>query len=174
MLALDSLSENCVLKLAKNLKLMLNGKKPVILCVGTQKVVGDSLGPCVGSLLVEKYKIKTIVYGLNDFNVNAKNLLISKQFVETMHRDRLVIAVDAALGKSEDIGQIQLAGNGLYPGSATNKNLPCVGDISLKGIVNRKGLDDMTTLLKTKVSEVSVMAEVIAKSLVLAIEDCAF
>ena len=37
--------------------------KPVILCIGTDKVPGDSLGPVVGDLLIMKYNIDAFVYG---------------------------------------------------------------------------------------------------------------
>ena len=38
-----------------------NTQPPIILCVGTDKVSGDSLGPTVGTLLTESYHIPTFV-----------------------------------------------------------------------------------------------------------------
>ena len=35
--------------------------KPVVICIGTPKVRGDSLGPRVGDILIEEYKLDAYV-----------------------------------------------------------------------------------------------------------------
>ena len=138
MLCVDVKDENCIQKLKASLKGLLQNKKLVVLCIGSDKVVGDSLGPAIGTMLIEGLQTDVIVYGSLAVNVNAKNLLLVRQMIKTLHPDRTLLCIDAALGQTCEIGTIQIYDHGLYPGSATNKNLPCVGDLSIVGVVNHK------------------------------------
>ena len=60
-------------KICKTLAKILGKKLPVIVCIGTDAVVGDCLGPLVGSLLKERLKGKTYVFGTVESPVTAKN-----------------------------------------------------------------------------------------------------
>lgn len=166
MLCVDVNDENRVEKLSEGLKELLSGVKPVVLCVGCEKVLGDSLGPMVGSKLIEGVKGDVVVYGMMSGNVNAKNLMIASQMIKLLHEDRALIVVDAALGHKEEIGTIQLYSHGLFPGSATNKNLPCVGDVSIVGVVNQKICAfEMTMLYTAKQMMITNMAQTIFEAL---------
>ena len=69
--------------------------KPVIICIGTPQVCGDSLGPRVGDLLVEKYNVDAYVYGRSARPVNGVNFNRYVEHVKTHHPHSLIIAVDA-------------------------------------------------------------------------------
>jgi putative sporulation protein YyaC len=138
---------------------------PVFMCIGTDKVTGDSLGPLVGHFLTCQHNVNAFVYGTLSAPITAKNLILSDIFIRTVHPTSRVIAVDAALGKSGDIGLIRIYEGGVTPGSATNKNLPRVGDISIMGIVNASGIADYITLNSTRLSLVYKMAELIAAAI---------
>ena len=47
---------------------------PVLLCIGSDRVTGDSLGPMVGSPLEERYKKSIPVFGTLKMPVHALNL----------------------------------------------------------------------------------------------------
>jgi putative sporulation protein YyaC len=140
----------------------IGDEPPVFMCIGTDKVTGDSLGPLVGHLLTRRHNVNAFVYGTLSAPITAKNLILSDIFIRTVHPTSKMIAVDAALGNGCDIGLVKMYEGGVMPGSATNKNLPRVGDISIMGIVNAAGMADYVTLNSTRLNLVYKMAELIA------------
>lgn len=142
--------------------------RPVFVCIGTDKVFSDSLGPKVGSLLNNQMNKPFFVYGLCDRNITAENLIYCFDFIKKMHPNCQTVVVDAAVGTAEQIGNIQISDGGIVPGAATNKNLPTVGDVSIVGIVADKGMTDFYTLNSSKERLVNRVANFIAKSIILA------
>lgn len=140
-------------------------KNPVYMCIGTEKVFSDSLGPRVGTIINEKMKEPLFVYGVCACNITAENLLYSYRFIKAMHPDKQIVVIDAAVGSYEQIGKVQMCDGGIVPGAATNKNLPCVGDISIVGIVADKGLSDFYTLNSSKNVLVGNVASYIAQAI---------
>lgn len=144
----------------------------LILCIGTDRSTGDSLGPLVGTFLDKKRKIKKVcrVLGCLDYPVHIKNL---DWFLKTLHNENaLLIAIDAALGKDEHIGQIHMFQGGLTPGSGVGKKFREVGDISIYGIVNISTETMGTSVLQnTRLSLVYRMASVIADAINKALVD---
>ena len=47
---------------------------PVILCIGTDRIIGDCLGPMVGSMLSKESRNRLPIYGTLDHTVHALNL----------------------------------------------------------------------------------------------------
>jgi len=76
-----------------------------------------------------------------------------------------IIAIDACLGKLENVGCISVGRGSLKPGAAVNKNLPAVGDAYVTGIVNVGGFMEHMVLQSTRLNLVVKMADVIAYSL---------
>ena len=111
---------------------------PVVLCIGTDRVTGDALGPIVGSLLTERFDLPAYVYGTLARPVTALNLRVAVEFIARRHENRKIIAVDSGLGKKNDVGKIRIAPGGLRPGLAVGKSLPSVGDISITATVADK------------------------------------
>ncbi len=98
-----------------------------VLCIGTPKVVGDSVGPRVGSLLKAAGlpdRIKII--GCTDEPVHKRNLCDKLQLLRD---DALVICIDAAIG--EDYPLIKLRTGPMHPGAAVSDELPKLGDVSI-------------------------------------------
>lgn len=144
-------------------------KRVAIVCIGTDRSTGDSLGPLVGSAL-RKFRAPNFdVFGTLEEPVHAMNL------DETMDRLRreiehpFVIAVDACLGNVASVGSVNLADGPLYPGSGVGKRLSPVGDIHLSGIVNLGGFMELALLQSTRLYHVTRMAELISRSLHLAL-----
>ena len=143
---------------------IMRGSKapPVVVCIGSDRVTGDCLGPLVGHLLTTKYNIKTFVYGTLRRPVTALNLSESAGFIRQAHPKSKVLAVDAALGRPEDVGLIRINKGGVYPGSAVSKVLPKVGDYSVIAVVNSGGGNADLKLNATRLNFVMLMAEAIA------------
>ena len=149
-------------RMAQALKEKTQFNQTVYMCIGTEKVFSDSLGPRVGTLLNENMISPAFVYGLSEQNITAENLLYSYNFIKALHPNSTIVVVDAAVGAGDQIGKIQLCDGGIAPGAATNKNLPVVGDIGIVGIVAEKGMSDFYTLNSSKDKLVGQVAKFIA------------
>jgi putative sporulation protein YyaC len=141
-------------------KNIYNKKQIVFLCIGTDRATGDCLGPIVGYKL-SKLQHNIVLYGTLDQPVHAKNLGDTLNYVYANHRNALVIAIDASLGKSGHIGYITLGEGPLLPGAGVDKALPPVGDIFITGIVNFSGMLDHMLLQTTRLNVVMILADFI-------------
>jgi putative sporulation protein YyaC len=138
----------------------------VIFCIGTDRSTGDCLGPLVGEKLKKNYFLKNAnIFGTLNEPVHAKNLEENINQIYYQHSNPLVIAIDASLGKTENIGKVNLFKGSLFPGAGVNKNLRPVGDISITGIVNVSGFMEYIVLQNTRLSLVMQMADVISLGL---------
>lgn len=137
---------------------------PTILCVGTDRSTGDSLGPFVGEILTRSNYPGQVIGTIHN-PVHAINL--EKTLIENNYfTNETVIAVDACLGKAENVGKIYFEKGSLFPGTGVNKSLPQVGDFHIIGVVNISGYAGYLALQNTRLSLVLNMAEIIAGSLV--------
>jgi len=134
----------------------------ILLCIGTDRATGDSLGPLIG------YKLQTVTYknvyihGTLEEPVHAKNLTKTLESFEQNYEDPFIIAIDACLGKMEHIGFVTVGEGSIKPGAGVNKDLPPVGDLFITGIVNFSGFMDVLILQNTRLGVVMKMAELIA------------
>jgi putative sporulation protein YyaC len=135
----------------------------IIICVGTDRATGDSLGPLTGSKLEGLTAFRQIqLYGTLEKPVHAKNLTETLALINRRHPNALTIAIDASLGKTAHIGCLKIGKGSIRPGAGLNKNLPPVGDIYITGIVNFSGMMEAIILQTTKLSLVMKMADVIS------------
>ena len=104
-------------------------RSPIIVCVGSDLVLGDSLGPLVGTLLKQK-GVGTYIYGTLNCPITAKEIEYAKTYLKQLHPESFIIAIDAAVGASDDIGLIKLQNKGLRPGLGVNKSLGEIASIS--------------------------------------------
>ena len=112
--------------------------KLIFLCIGTDKIIGDSFGPLVG------YKLKNLFYGENNIKVigdlentvNAKNVIKIMDSIKNTHETYFLIAIDAAISNKIEIGRIVVSNSKMNVGGNFNKEI-YVGDVSIKGIVSR-------------------------------------
>ncbi len=134
----------------------------VIVCIGTDRSTGDSLGPIIGHKLKGLRQENIHILGNLDMPVHAKNLEDITKQIYSSYNNPFVIAVDACLGKMEHVGHITVGQGPLKPGSAVNKDLQPIGDIHITGIVNFSGFMDFLILQNTRLGTVMKMADLIA------------
>jgi putative sporulation protein YyaC len=108
----------------------------VIMCIGSDRSTGDSLGPIVGYHLMSPKIENVYIYGDIYNPINAMNLGCSLHFINEIHRKPYIIAIDACLGQAEHIGYVTLSASPLQPGTGIENELPEVGDLHITGIVN--------------------------------------
>lgn len=141
-------------------------KFPVVVCIGSDLAIGDSLGPIVGSML--KFKTQGLgffLYGTLSAPVTAKEIKYMRTFLKETHRGCPVIAIDAAVGDAGDIGLIKINDTPLLPGAGANKQLGAIGDITIMGIVAEKSIANYGLLNTTRLNLVYSMAEIISDGL---------
>lgn len=138
---------------------------PVILCIGSDLAVGDSLGPITGTMLRRRKELYGYVYGTLRNPVTAKEVKYIDSFLRKTHPGSKIIAVDAAVGEESDIGLVKVIGAPLKPGSGANKRLGKVGDVSVLGIVAKKSAFSYSLLNLTRLNMVYSMAEIVAGAL---------
>lgn len=135
---------------------------PVVLCIGSDLAVGDSLGPVTGTMLRRRGELMGYVYGTLKNPVTAKEVKYVDAFLRKTHPGSKIIAVDAAVGEESDIGLIKIVDAPLKPGSGANKRLGRVGDISVLGIVAKKSAFSYSLINLTRLNVIYSMAEIIS------------
>jgi len=134
----------------------------VVVCIGTDRSTGDSLGPLTGSILSELKPKHINIHGTLHEPIHAQNLREKTDFIKRMYRNPFIIAIDACLGRGKSVGQIITGVGPLEPGAALNKKLPSVGNIHITGVVNISGFMEYSILQNTRLSIVLDMAKNIA------------
>ncbi len=137
----------------------------IILCIGSDRSTGDSLGPLIGHLF--KSYISPGLYLIGDLNqpVHAANLGNCLKTIDNVFDNPFIIAIDASLGKEEHVGYMTLATGPLRPGLGVKKKLPEVGDVHITGIVNSSRQMEFSTLQTTRLSVIFQIADAIVLAL---------
>ena len=165
-------SLHSLLSFQKNLADLLSSHKAyskdiVIVCIGSDRATGDSLGPIVGDRL-SKLNNNYTVYGTLEHPVHAKNLHTTIEQINKNHLHPFIIAIDASLGTSRHVGYVSLINGSLKPGIGVNKELPLIGDVSITGIVGISGMINQMIIQTTRLNLVMNLADFISRGLYLA------
>lgn len=161
---IDTRHTNCSREICRLLKTCIlqqsnSWSEIVFLCIGTDRVTGDCLGPYIGAQLSRHTFPMMYVYGTLSDPVHALNLTERMQEIQCHHPNALIIAIDSSLGQKKHLGYVTISNGALYPGAAVHKKLPPVGHIHITGIVNISGVLEHLTLQTTRLSTVISIAE---------------
>lgn len=137
----------------------------VIVCIGTDKCVGDCLGPLVGTFL-EEHNFPIPVYGTLKNPIHALNLDKKLIEIKQKHPNASIIGIDACLGDSTSIGEIHTRDYPIHPGKGVGKSLPDVGIASIIGIVDSSDNAEFFTSRSIRLYFVFQMAKVISLGLI--------
>ena len=122
--------ENCLRNLIQTLN--LHHYPLLFVCIGTPSILGDCLGPLVGTVLHSK--VPSPVYGTLDSPVHALNYPATIRNIKKQHQRPFIIAIDAALGSTSQSGYILLKKGPLLPGKGVGKHLPPIGHLQITGV----------------------------------------
>ena len=136
----------------------------IIICIGTDKFIGDCLGPLVGTLLKDK-NFPLPVYGTISLPIHALNLEKKLLDIKTKHPNCKILAIDASLGDEASIGEIHCRDYSIHPGKGVGKKLPDVGEASIIGIVDSCHKADFFTTSAIRLSLIFDIAKVIVDGL---------
>ena len=145
-----------------------NGKswsEIVFLCIGSDRVTGDCLGPYIGDRLSQYHIPGVFIYGTLQNPVHAVNLSSILSRINHLHPQALIIAIDSSLGEKKHLGYVTIGNGSLYPGAAVQKDLPPVGDIFITGVVNISGILEYLTLQTTRLATVISLADTITQGI---------
>ncbi len=136
----------------------------ILLCIGTDKITGDCLGPLVGSKLKQR-NFPYPLYGTLEKPLHAGNLTEKLPQISTAHPNACVLAIDAAVGSKKHIGLISLSCQPLFPGKGVSRPLDPIGNISITGIINECSASSEMLLPYTSLYLVDKLAEYICKGI---------
>jgi putative sporulation protein YyaC len=136
----------------------------IIVCIGTDRCIGDCLGPLVGTMLKEN-SFPLPVFGTISEPIHALNLEKRLSEIKAAHSKANIIGIDACLGDSDCIGEIQGRDYPIHPGKGVGKTLPDVGEYSIIGIVDSSDNNELFTNRTIRLNLVMEMAKVIKDAL---------
>ena len=139
----------------------------LILCIGTDRSTGDSLGPLIGYHLRKKGLKHIQVLGTIYRPVHAMNLQETTGLLKRYYPDHLIVAVDASVGTGGRVGSVTLGRGAIKPGLGVSKQLAPVGDIFITGVVSGGCAGDPMMLQSIRLGTVMQMAECISESICL-------
>ncbi|RSK29185.1 spore protease YyaC [Bacillus sp. HMF5848] len=140
--------------------------RPVaIVCIGTDRSTGDSLGPLIGTKLLERKTPLFHIYGTLAEPIHAVNMEEQLLQIKTKHYNPFIIGIDACLGRLNSVGVISIGEGPVKPGAGVNKELPAVGDAHITGIVNVSGFMEFFVLQNTRLHLVMKMADTISQGI---------
>ncbi|AKN33319.1 sporulation protein [Clostridium carboxidivorans P7] len=151
-------------KIACFLKDYIN-KNTIVVCIGTDRCIGDCLGPLVGTLLKTK-GFPLPVHGTIAEPIHALNIDKKLKEIKVLYPYSNIIGIDACLGDESSIGEIQARDYPVHPGKGVGKFLPNVGECSVIGIVDSNDNDEIFTSNNIRLNLVLNMAKVITHSLI--------
>lgn len=111
----------------------------LFVCIGNGKIIGDSLGPLIGTVL-EKNKrliqnnVKIDVIGTFENPILYYNVEEFIKKIDSQDYSEIVI-IDSALGSKENIGKVMITPAEILIGVGVNRGRMVKGDIILKGVV---------------------------------------
>lgn len=130
------------------------------LCIGTDRSTGDSLGPWVGTMLLERGFVRVI--GTLENPCDADQL---PKLVPRLEGLGTIIAIDACLGRPENVGAYLIKNGPLIPAQSVGRGFAAIGEYSIAGIVNAVSPKPYWTLQSTSLYRVLGMAKEIAESI---------
>lgn len=153
-------------KIAEYIKPYL-GDKTLIMCIGTDKCIGDCLGPLVGTML-KKDGYPYPIIGTLDDPIHAVNIAENIKRVKEKYPGFFIIAIDATLGHQCELYKVAIEFGTIHPGRGCGKDLPEIGDMKVIGNVDSIEHSDVFTIRAIRLSMVMGMAETIASGLMAA------
>lgn len=144
----------------------------IILCIGSDRSTGDSLGPLVGHNLAKQDLNNVCLFGTLQDPVHASNIQYVSDMIYDNYENPFILAIDASLGTRNHVGYYTLGQGPLVPGLGVNRSLPPIGDLHITGIVNYTGLFDDMLLQTTRLASVMKLADTISAGILIGIRHC--
>ena len=157
--------DNVVDILNSSLKEIID-ENTIIVCIGTDRAIGDALGPLIGTML-KNSNFKHPVYGTLKDPIHALNIYEAIEEIKRKHPNGNFLAIDACLGAKDNIGNIQIRKGPILPGKGVGKKLPQIGNYSIVGIVDKVDENNKFSFNSVRLSFILEIAELISLAILL-------
>lgn len=140
----------------------------VILCIGTNTIIGDSVGPIVGSNLEHMENDNLKIYGNMKKTLNFSN---AKNIINDIYRNYekpYIITIDAALSSRKRVGEIILNKGYIKIGKALEKSICFYSNINIKCIVGRnmeRVAENILELKRANQNEIYKMSKIVSSGI---------
>ena len=140
----------------------------IFLCIGTDKIVGDSIGPIIGNNLKKIENEYIQIYGTLD---NTLNFINAKDTIEKIYHNftrPYLITIDAALSTTNNKGDIVLSEGYINIGKALQKSICFYSNVNIKCVVGKAHLEkekNITELKNVSLKETEKMAEIVSRGI---------
>lgn len=144
-------------------------KNILFVCIGNGKIIGDSLGPLIGTVL-EKNKrliqnnVKIDVIGTFENPILYYNVEEFIKKIDSQDYSEIVI-IDSALGSKENIGKVMITPAEILIGVGVNRGRMVKGDIILKGVVGINYNNISRNLIELESVEANQVEKIASKML---------
>lgn len=141
----------------------------LFVCIGNGKIIGDSLGPLIGTVL-EKNKrliqnnVKIDVIGTFENPILYYNVEEFIKNIDSQDYSEIVI-IDSALGSKENIGKVMITPAEILIGVGVNRGRMVKGDIILKGVVGINYNNISRNLIELESVEANQVEKIASKML---------
>ena len=157
-------THNNIINDTKDILQNIFSKKPTILCIGSNKIILDCLGPLVGTLLKDKTNLNII--GDLSNPITAKNLHTIISSIE----NKTVIVIDCCIGQTiSDTNIISIYKNKALPGGL-HKNKHSIGNYKILACVDHLS-NPLIYNNSTSLSHVYNLATTITNIIINALEE---
>lgn len=142
----------------------------IFLCIGSNKVKGDSIGPIIGSKIkkIENEYIK--IYGTLEKNLDFLNAKYVIEEVYSIYDNPYIITIDAALCRENKIGKIYLNNGYIKIGKALDKSISFYSNINIKCIVGMyneiQTIKNINVLKNANMDNIIKMSDIVSKGIV--------
>lgn len=121
----------------------------VFVCIGTDKIIGDSFGPLVGENLKNKIESEYIhIYGTLENTVNYLNIFQIRKVIASKYNKPCIITIDSALSKTEEVGKSFINWGGIELGKAINKGLYFDSNINIKTVIGKERKSNLNNIME--------------------------
>lgn len=140
----------------------------IFLCIGSSRIIGDAIGPIVGSNLKYIENNYIHIYGSIEKNLNFNN---AKEIIENInfkYKNPCIITIDSALSNKYDFGNIILEKGFMKIGKALEKNLCIYSNLNIKCVVGKKFFDkkrNLETLQQVPKTEIIKISNIISNEI---------
>lgn len=143
----------------------------IFLCIGTNKVVGDCLGPFVGSYLKQtlgkNHNVRILGDLKNDITYDKIQYVVRS--IKNEYKNSLIIVVDSALSSNENIGKVFVQNRGLRYAESLKKQNSVIGNISIKAVVGKNSnnsIKNFKILKGISIEKIELMSNFVASGII--------
>lgn len=109
----------------------------IVVCIGTPRVIGDSIGPLIGTNL-KWLNTKIPIIGTYDEPVHALNIYEKIKYIKKKYGNSHILAIDACISTGEaKLYNVIIQDEGIKPGAGCGKDLPIIGNHCIKIITGK-------------------------------------